>query len=121
MKYSKICKEFKNFKERLSSELDSKNAFFTLFSGIENKQECPDYILIDFSSGNRIGIELSSVYIDNRSIPDKHIKSDNCYIADDENKINQFSLSKLSTALIDDCSFPCIATKINIFTVHVLE
>ena len=33
MKYSKICKEFKNFKERLSSELDSKNAFFTLFSG----------------------------------------------------------------------------------------
>ena len=34
MKYSKICKEFKNFKERLSSELDSKNAFFTLFSGI---------------------------------------------------------------------------------------
>jgi len=39
MKYSKICKEFKNFKERLSSELDSKNAFFTLFSGIE--RSCP--------------------------------------------------------------------------------
>ena len=33
MKYSKICKEFKNFKERLSSEMNLKNAFFTHFSG----------------------------------------------------------------------------------------
>jgi hypothetical protein len=42
---------------------------------IESKGEKPDYILIDKSSGIKVGVELTSVYISDRSVPDEHIPS----------------------------------------------
>jgi len=62
MKYSKICKEFKNFKERLSSELDSKNAFFTLFSGQDDQLH---FIEMNYRIG---GIQKMT-----KSISDNHL------------------------------------------------
>ena len=40
---------------------------------IETKAEKPDYWVTDPSSGDRFGVELTSVYIDDRSVPDDHI------------------------------------------------
>ncbi len=43
---------------------------------IINKSERPDYIVKDTSTGNIFGVELTSVYMDRRSVPDKHIPTD---------------------------------------------
>jgi hypothetical protein len=40
---------------------------------IESKGEKPDYVLRDEDSGIKIGVELTSVYLNNRSVPDEHI------------------------------------------------
>lgn len=41
---------------------------------IETKRECPDYIIRDKTTDMRFGVELTSVYIDDRSVPDVHKK-----------------------------------------------
>ncbi|MHB8831720.1 MAG: hypothetical protein ACYC9V_00895 [Desulfobacteria bacterium] len=41
---------------------------------IEAKRERPDYIIRDQTTGQRFGVELTSVYLDNRSVPDVHKK-----------------------------------------------
>ena len=42
---------------------------------VVDKSEKPDYIVRDISSGEIFGIELTSVYKDDRSVPDEHIPS----------------------------------------------
>lgn len=42
--------------------------------GVVEKRERPDYILIDTVSKEHFGIELTSAYINNRSVPDIHMK-----------------------------------------------
>ncbi len=41
---------------------------------IETKGERPDYILKDIDRGERLGVELTSVYLDAQSVPQKHRK-----------------------------------------------
>ncbi len=41
---------------------------------IINKSEKPDYLVEDDESGERFGVELTSVYISDRSVPDEHKK-----------------------------------------------
>jgi hypothetical protein len=41
---------------------------------VESKGEKPDYILRDTKSGELIGVELTAVYLDDRSVPDEHMK-----------------------------------------------
>ena len=43
---------------------------------IIDKSEKPDYLVEDEKSGERFGVELTSVYISDRSVPDEH-KKDN--------------------------------------------
>jgi hypothetical protein len=38
------------------------------------KQETPDYFLKDSNTGEIYGIELTSVYLDDRSVPDEHMQ-----------------------------------------------
>lgn len=40
---------------------------------IVSKSDKPDYIVKDIRTGERFGVELTSVYIDDRSVPDEHI------------------------------------------------
>jgi hypothetical protein len=40
---------------------------------VESKSDKPDYVLRDEDLGINIGVELTSVYLNNRSIPDEHI------------------------------------------------
>jgi len=39
----------------------------------EDNREQPDYTLRDCETGQRFGVELTSVYLDNRSVPDVHM------------------------------------------------
>ena len=39
---------------------------------IERRQERPDWILRDTATGELVGVELTSTYIDDRSVPDVH-------------------------------------------------
>ncbi len=41
---------------------------------VHSKQETPDYFLKDNLTGEVYGIELPSVYLDDRSVPEKHMK-----------------------------------------------
>ena len=42
---------------------------------IESRREGPDFILTDKISGIKVGVELTSVYMNDRSVPDKHISN----------------------------------------------
>lgn len=41
---------------------------------IERKSECPDYIVRNRATGEEFGVELTSVYLNDRSVPDEHKK-----------------------------------------------
>ena len=41
---------------------------------IDSKQEMPDYFLKDSRTGEIYAVELTSVYINDRSVPDEHMK-----------------------------------------------
>ncbi len=41
------------------------------------KGEMPDYIVRDVQSGEEFAVELTSVYLDDRSVPDVHMRDDN--------------------------------------------
>ena len=56
--------------------------FISAYSGLPNgrsfvvdsKRETPDYFLKDSNTDEIYGIELTSVYLDDRSVPDEHMK-----------------------------------------------
>jgi hypothetical protein len=41
---------------------------------VDSKQENPDYFLKDVNTGEICGVELTSVYLDDHSVPDEHMK-----------------------------------------------
>jgi len=57
---------------------------------VESEDECPDRIVKDIKTSERFGIELTSVYMDNRSVPDAHMKNENISIPYDTNQIKQY-------------------------------
>ena len=40
---------------------------------IENRGEKPDYVVVNKITGERFGVELTSAYIDDRSVPEQHM------------------------------------------------
>lgn len=44
------------------------------FEVFEKDRECPDRILRDADDGSLFGVELTSVYLNGRSVPDRHLK-----------------------------------------------
>lgn len=41
---------------------------------VESRQESPDYIVQDMASGQKYGVELTAVYLNDRSVPDVHME-----------------------------------------------
>jgi len=41
---------------------------------IVRKEEKPDYVVRDIETGEQFGVELTSVYLNNRSVPDVHMR-----------------------------------------------
>jgi len=69
---------------------------------VVSKNETPDYIVQDSKTGKEYGIELTSVYIDNRSVPDFHMPDhEGCEdIPYDRRQIEQY-LNRLIAAIIE--------------------
>jgi hypothetical protein len=62
----------------------------------------PDYIVRDASSGQEYGVELPSVYLDDRSVPDVHMRGepDPVWIPDDPEVLEAYR-SRLAGAVLD--------------------
>ena len=66
---------------------------------VDSKQETPDYFLKDGKTGEIYGIELTSVYLYDRSVPDEHMKAINGWeeIPDDPTAIEKHNLRLIET------------------------
>ena len=47
---------------------------------VHSKRETPDYFLKDSTTGEIFGVELTSVYLDDRSVPNEHMKPTNGFV-----------------------------------------
>ncbi|MCK9993817.1 MAG: hypothetical protein Dbin4_02337 [Alphaproteobacteria bacterium] len=54
---------------------------------IVEKSEKPDYVVQDKQSGKKYGVELTSVYLNDRSVPDEHIKKIEGVVAIPHNEV----------------------------------
>jgi hypothetical protein len=60
---------------------------------VVEKREKPDYIVKDTLTGELLGIELTSVYLDNRSVPELHMKEKGVeYVPFDQDKIDLYEM-----------------------------
>ena len=67
---------------------------------IKSKREKPDYVLEDSETQECFGIELTSVYLNDRSVPDRHIaRPDNINIPYCENSIERYQDRLFQTIL----------------------
>jgi len=57
---------------------------------IESKGDSPDYIVRDPKTGDRFGVELTSVYLDDRSVPEEHIQKGQFLANDDKDQRRQY-------------------------------
>ncbi|HLA05227.1 MAG TPA: hypothetical protein VJZ16_04505 [Syntrophales bacterium] len=66
---------------------------------VYSKQETPDYFLKDSKTGEIYEIELTSVYLDDRSVPDEHMKPIDGWeeIPDDPTAIENHNLRLIET------------------------
>jgi hypothetical protein len=78
----------------------------------------PDYIVRDVRTGQEYGVELTSVYLDDRSVPDVHMRDETgpVWISDDDAELERYR-ARLVGAVLDkickarrgyDCSRPLI-------------
>lgn len=66
------------------------------------KGEMPDYIVRDIHTGQEYGVELTSVYLDDRSVPDLHMRDEEgpVPIPDNEEELERYR-TRLVGAIID--------------------
>ena len=85
---------------------------------VVSKGEKPDYVVKDKQSSEEYGVELTSVYLDDRSVPDAHMKDEEglVEIPYDKAELGKY-LKRLIIAILDkvckarrgyDCSRPLI-------------
>ncbi len=72
---------------------------------IVTKSEAPDYILRDAATDKEFGVELTSVYIDDRSVPDFHKKEGKgiIFVPHDEGMLERYT-QRLIEAIVDKIS-----------------
>lgn len=80
MKWAQVKTQWPNKAEREQFEISKFiSAYARLPKGhsfvVYSKQETPDYFLKDNATGEIFGIELTSVYLNDRSVPDQHMTS----------------------------------------------
>jgi len=66
-----------------------------------SRGECPDYLLVDQDSEEMFGVELTSVYLDDRSVPDKHMSEQEGAVFIEDNPL---ALEKYKERLVDKVS-----------------
>jgi len=57
---------------------------------VVEEREKPDRIVEDKETGEKFGIELTSEYLNNRNVPDRHMKNDSAYIPDNQRNIDAY-------------------------------
>ncbi len=57
---------------------------------VENEGEQPDRIVRDTETNERFGVELTSVYLDDHSVPDFHMKDDNIPVPYNSEQIRKY-------------------------------
>lgn len=69
---------------------------------VVTKAEMPDYIVRDVATGEELGVELTSVYLDDRSVPDVHMRDENgpVEMPQDEEELERYR-NRLVAAIID--------------------
>lgn len=69
---------------------------------VMRKGEKPDYIVRDVQTGQQYGVELTSVYLDDRSVPDEHMRDDpdHVTIPDDKAQLEAYR-TRLVGAILD--------------------
>lgn len=81
--------------------------FIAAYSGlvqleVVRKGDKPDYVVRDVRTGQEYGVELTSVYLDDRSVPDIHMRDepDPVWIPDDETQLEKYR-SRLAGKVLD--------------------
>jgi len=69
---------------------------------VVTKGEAPDYVVRDRATGQEFGVELTSVYIDDRSVPDVHMRKQEGFveIPHDMEELERYE-KRLIAAIID--------------------
>lgn len=69
---------------------------------VVTKGEKPDYIVKDLRTGQEYGVELTSVYVDDRSVPDLHMRDEVSAVSIpyDERELERYR-TRLAGAIID--------------------
>jgi hypothetical protein len=69
---------------------------------VVTKSEMPDYVVKDVRTGEEYGVELTSVYLDDRSVPDSHMQDEDgpAWIPDDERTLERYR-NRRAAAIID--------------------
>jgi len=67
---------------------------------VESEGDKPDRVVRDIVTDERFGVELTSVYLGDRSVPDKHMESDSDVIDFSSEEIEQYE-KRIISAVID--------------------
>lgn len=69
---------------------------------VVTKGEMPDYVVKDIRTGQEYGVELTSVYLDDRSVPDSHMRDEDgpAWIPYDEAALEKYR-NRLVATIID--------------------
>ena len=72
---------------------------------VVSKQEAPDYIVKDQRSGQEYGVELTSAYLSDRSVPDVHMKEESGVvdIPYDKDAIEQYTKRLIASVIEKVC------------------
>ncbi len=70
---------------------------------VENEGEKPDRIVKDIETNERFGVELTSVYLDDRSVPDLHMKEENISVPFDSDQIKKYEKRILEKVIEKVC------------------
>ena len=87
-----------NWPSKRDREVEEINGFIESYKRLKHgrnlrvieEREKPDRIVQDTETGEIFGIELTSEYIDNKSVPAKHKSNNYGYITDDQQKIDAY-------------------------------
>ncbi|MFH2063757.1 MAG: hypothetical protein ABIK15_00995 [Pseudomonadota bacterium] len=70
---------------------------------VEEERENPDRVLRDIKTNEKFGLELTSVYLNNRSVPDAHMRQGNRSISINPSEIEQYERRILRSVVDKVC------------------
>ncbi len=67
---------------------------------VEEEGESPDRILRDINTNEKFGVELTSVYLNDRSVPDIHMQEEGSFTPFNQTKIEQYE-KRILASIVD--------------------